>query len=193
MGVLEKAVIKKRRRDKTVEIILKTIAVAGVLSVALLAPNAFQVFKMFKNGRRGENQKYYFKTAASRLAKQGFLEFRKTERGTFARITPAGERKLRFLELDSFEIQKPKRWDGRWRVVIFDIKEGRKKTRDKLRLSLIRLGFVRLQNSVWVSPYDCEDFITLIKADFMIGKDILYLIVEKLENDKVIRKHFNLP
>ena len=47
MGVLEKAVIKKRRRDKTVEIILKTIAVAGVLSVALLAPNAFQVFKMF--------------------------------------------------------------------------------------------------------------------------------------------------
>lgn len=192
MGVLEKAIIKKRRRDKTVEIILKTIAAAGVLSVALLAPNALRFFKMFKNGRPGENQKYYFKTAAARLVKQELLEFKQTEYGTFARITPAGQRRLRLLELDNFEIQKPKRWDGRWRVVIFDIKETKRKTRDKLRLSLVRLGFVRLQDSVWVSPYDCEDFITLLKADFMVGKDILYLIVEKLENDKALKAHFNL-
>ncbi|MBI2046407.1 MAG: CRISPR-associated endonuclease Cas2 [Parcubacteria group bacterium] len=192
MGTLEKAVIKKERRDKITEVILKTIAAAGILSIALIAPNALQIFKIFKNGRRGENQKYYFKTAASRLAKQGLLEFKKTEHGTFARLTPAGENKLRLLKLGNFEIQKPKRWDGRWRVVIFDIKERRRKTRDKLRLSLIRLGFVKLQDSVWVFPYDCEDFVSLLKADFMIGKDILYLIVEKLENDKTIRKHFNL-
>lgn len=192
MGVLEKSAARNRRRNKIVEIILKTVTAAGILSVALLAPNALQFFKMFKNGRRGQNQKYYLKTAAARLAKQGLVEFNKTERGTFLRLTPAGEKKLRLLELDNFEIPKPKRWDKRWRVVIFDIKEVRRGTRDKLRVSLSRLGFIKLQHSVWISPYDCEDFITLLKADFMVGKDILYLIVEKIENDKPLLAHFNL-
>src|SRR3989344_5509248 len=52
---------------------------------------------------------------------------------------------------------------------------------------------LKLQNSVWVYPYDCEDFISLLKADFKIGKDVLYIIVEKLENDWHLRKFFNLP
>ena len=148
---------------------------------------------MFKNGRRGQNQKYYLKTAAARLAKQGLVEFNKTERGTFLRLTPAGEKKLRLLELDNFEIPKPKRWDKRWRVVIFDIKEARRGTRDKLRFSLSRLGFIKLQHSVWISPYDCEDFIIVLKAEFKIGKDVLYVIADHIENDQHLLRHFGLP
>ena len=55
------------------------------------------------------------------------------------------------------------------------------------------MGFLRLQDSVWVFPYDCEEVIALIKADLRIGKDVLYTIVEKIENDKPIKKHFDLP
>lgn len=192
MGTIEKHIAQKIQRERIVKIILKTVAAAGFLSIALLAPNALQVVKIFEKGKRGQNQKYYLKTAAARLAKQGLIEFKKTDRGTFLRITPAGERKLRAIELDNFQIKKPKKWDGKWRMVIFDIKEARRGVRDKLRISLVRLGFMRLQHSVWVSPYDCEDFITLLKADFMIGKDILYLIVEKMENDALLRTHYNL-
>ena len=192
MGTMEKDIAQKIRRDRIVEIILKTVAAAGFLSIALLAPNALQIVKIFEKGKRGQNQKYYLKTAAARLAKQGLIEFKKTDRGTFLRITPAGERKLRTIDLDNFQIKKPKKWDGKWRIVIFDIKEARREVRDKLRTSLVQLGFMRLQHSVWVSPYDCEDFIALLKADFMIGKDILYLIVEKLENDALLRAHYNL-
>ena len=54
------------------------------------------------------------------------------------------------------------------------------------------IGFVRLQDSVWVYPYDCEDLITLLKADFRVGKDVLYLIVDSIENDKYLRAEFNL-
>ena len=59
-------------------------------------------------------------------------------------------------------------------------------------MTLRDIGFIRLQNSVWVYPYDCEDLITLLKADFRVGKDVLYLVVEAMENDKEIRKHFRL-
>ena len=55
------------------------------------------------------------------------------------------------------------------------------------------LGFLRVQDSVWVSPHECEELVALIKAELRIGQDILYVIVESIENDGWIRKHFNLP
>ena len=61
-----------------------------------------------------------------------------------------------------------------------------------LRRSMLTAGFIKLQNSVWIYPYDCEDLITLLKADLHMGKQVLYMIVEHLENDKEVRAHFNL-
>ena len=55
------------------------------------------------------------------------------------------------------------------------------------------VGFVCLQDSVWVYPYDCEEFMALLKAELRVGKDVLYAIVERIENDKTIRTHFKLP
>ena len=99
---------------------------------------------------------------------------------------------LRTLELKDYATKKPKRWDGKWRVLIFDIPERRKSVRDKVRLTLTAIGFKRLQNSVWVYPYDCEDLITLLKADFKIGRDLLYLIVDSIENDAILRDWFDI-
>lgn len=89
-------------------------------------------------------------------------------------------------------IKEPPRWDGKWRIVIYNPKERKRGLRAKLRDTLTSFGFIRLQHSVWIYPYDCEDLITLIKADFKIGKDILYLIVEKVENDKWLEQSFGL-
>ena len=49
-----------------------------------------------------------------------------------------------------------------------------------------------MQDSVWVYPYDCEDILTLLKTDLGVGKYILYLIVDELENDKHLREFFDL-
>jgi len=87
---------------------------------------------------------------------------------------------------------KRRRWDGRWRVLIFDIPEERKLLREKVRHTLVSIGFERLQDSVWIYPYDCEDLIALIKVDFQIGREVLYLIVDSLENDGHLRKLFGL-
>ncbi|OGG64507.1 hypothetical protein A3C94_03355 [Candidatus Kaiserbacteria bacterium RIFCSPHIGHO2_02_FULL_55_17] len=58
---------------------------------------------------------------------------------------------------------------------------------------MVSCGFERLQDSVWAYPYDCEDLIALVKAEFRIGADALYLIVEQMEHDKHLREHFHLP
>ena len=54
----------------------------------------------------------------------------------------------------------------------------------------MNIGFMRLQDSVWIYPYDCEDLIALFKADSKIGKDILYMIVEALEYDEPVKSYF---
>jgi len=91
-----------------------------------------------------------------------------------------------------YKVKKPRKWDGRWRVLAFDISEKRRYLRKRIRSVLYSVGFVRLQDSVWIYPYDCEDMMTLLKADLKIGKEVLYLIVDSLENDKEYRKHFKL-
>lgn len=77
-------------------------------------------------------------------------------------------------------------------MLIFDIPEQKKGLREKIRTTLQRVGFVRLQDSVWIYPYDCEDLITLLKADFKVGKDMLYMIVDTLEYDSPLRSQFGL-
>ena len=160
----------------------------GVLTVAAVAPNALQALAML-GGRKTKRQKEIITTSRKRLVENGLLTY--TTEG-FLKLTKKGEAKLRQLELHEYKIKKPKRWDKKWRVLIFDIREERRSLRDKIRRTLVTIGFERLQDSVWVYPYDCEDLITLLKADFKIGKDVLYLIVDKIENDTVLKKQFKL-
>ena len=77
-------------------------------------------------------------------------------------------------------------------MVIYDIKEKRRGVRGKLRDTLSTFGFYKLQASTWVYPYECEELIILLKADFKIGTEVLYVIVEKIENDQKLKDHFGL-
>ena len=86
-----------------------------------------------------------------------------------------------------------KGWDGTWHIVIFDIKEASRRVRQMLRKEITHFGFVHLQHSVWVTPYPCEEFLALVKADYKMGKDILYIRAEKIEGDAELRKTFQLP
>jgi CRISPR-associated endonuclease Cas2 len=47
-------------------------------------------------------------------------------------------------------------WDGRWRLVIFDVPTGQNAQRERLRRYLRSRGFGYLQNSVWITPDSLE-------------------------------------
>jgi CRISPR-associated endonuclease Cas2 len=194
MGILEKEIKIQDKRKNIQKIILNTIFATGMLSIALVAPNVISVIKKLEgSSKRKKDLKYSINASFTRLKEKGLIEIVEVSGKKVARITKKGESKLDFLDKHNFKLKIPKKWDGRWRVVIFDIKESRSKTRFLLRKTLSGIGFIRLQNSVWVYPYDCEDLISLLKADFKVGKDVLYMIVEKVENDQPLHKIFNLP
>ena len=194
MGILEKEIKNKDRRTNIQKILLGVVFTAGILSIALVAPNVISAIGKLNNLRkRKKNLKYSINESFTRLQDKGLIEIIEVNGSKVARVTQRGENKLDFLQKHNFKLKIPGKWDGRWRVVIFDIQEKKKKTRERLRTTLVQIGFVKLQNSAWIYPYDCEDLISLIKSDFKLGKDVLYMIVEKLENDWHLRKTFNLP
>lgn len=174
------------------KILLTTIAVGGLLSVAVLAPNALKVIKQFSGGK-DYNRKKYLNNSIGRLEKDGLVILDINEEGEkFVKLTKKGRNKLAKYKVEDLKIKKPIRWDKKWRVVIFDIKEKRKKNRDVLRSILNRFGFVKLQNSVWVFPYECEELITLLKSDLFVGREVLYMTVDSIENDKWLKETFGL-
>ena len=187
MGLIEnKSKIRKSKGDVQ-KAILTSVKIAGLLSVALLAPNSIKYLKSF-GFIPGNRQKEIIKESRDKLVKSELLKY---EDG-FLCLTNKGKTKLEVLEVRDWKLDKPKKWDGRWRMLIFDIPEKKRPLREKIRRTLMHIGFVKLQDSVWIYPYSCEDLVTLLKADFKVGKDLLYLIVDSIENDKHFRVLFNL-
>ena len=187
MGKLEESSRKRAKKKNLQKIILQTVIAAGVLSVAMVAPNvliALDKLRIIPNRR----EKEYISSSASKLARRGLLYFD----GRTYQPTSEGEKMLRRWVFSDFKLKKPKRWDGKWRVMIFDIPEKKRKIRNNITALFRMADIYRLQDSVWIYPHDCEDIITLLKTDFGVGKYLLYMIVEELENDKYLRNWFDL-
>lgn len=192
MGKLEEASRKRKRRRDIQHAVLATIAVTGFVAFAAVAGNAIQLLDHLPNEKY--NLRYRAKTAAGRLVAKGYAEWVERENGKkYLRLTPAGRKAFAFEQAKVTLKNQKKKWDGRWRMVVFDVPERQSRIRARLRAVMREIGFVRLQDSVWVYPYDCEDFIALLKAELKMGKSVLYAIADTIEQDKNLRQQFNLP
>lgn len=171
-------------------ILLRTVGVAGVISVALLAPNALGALSSLGLLKKNKRERETISNSYKKMLAKGFMTI---DRRGNVQLTKKGLQKYREIELGNFEIKTPKSgWDGKWRVVVFDVPERRRRTRDTVRGILVSTGFRKLQNSVWVHPYDCQDFVSLMKTDMYLNKNILYMTVDEIENNDRLRKEFNL-
>ncbi len=184
MGEMEKNVSKRIKKGKVQYAILSAIYTGALLGVAVLSPNALKVFANLGIVGNRKSERIY--RARKRLLEKGLLA---TDKRGFLCITNKGQIQLAVYGAVSL---KKKKWDKKWRVLIFDISEKRRKTRDQTRNKLMAVGFIRLQDSVWVYPYNCEDFVSLLKAEMKLGKNLLYLIVDSIENEKQLKKEFGL-
>lgn len=80
------------------------------------------------------------------LAKQGLVQIDRRERQVCLTLDDQLEQSLRQA--------RRKKWDGKWRVVVFDIPEIKRGVRDDFRWRLKKLGLALWQRSVWVTPFD---------------------------------------
>ena len=179
---------------KATKIALVLIAIASVPALTFIAAgmgNAVQVFKQFKTSQKLTPKQ--ISDSLRYLRARHLIEYVGEKNGkTIVKITKRGEKKLRAFDIELMEIKKPKRWDGKWRFVIFDIPIRFNKGRDALRFHLIDLGFYQFQKSAWVYPYPCEDEIIFIADFFRVGKYVEVLTVENVLQEYKLKKYFDL-
>ncbi|MCR4325812.1 MAG: hypothetical protein NUV59_03320 [Patescibacteria group bacterium] len=187
--MLENRGKKRAQRRNVRKAVLAAVKAGVIIGVAMAAPNVIGAMKKIGISDFDFSDASTIARTRRQLSKAGLLVANANGR---LRLTAKGQSELSRLQAKEMLRDRPRRWDGRWRILIFDIPEYRKSVRVKLRRTLISVGFMRLQDSVWIYPYDCEDFIVLLKADFRIGKDVLYMIVDELEGDMRVRDYFGL-
>jgi len=132
--------------------------------------------------------------AVKKLYKSDLVDYRENDDDTIMLLSNEnGGKRLLEYNLDKLVIKKPKRWDGHWRIVIFDIPESKKQARDALVFKLKQLGLYQLQKSVYVYPYNCEDEIDFIAEVFEIKSHVRFLIANYLDIALDLKQEFKLP
>jgi DNA-binding transcriptional regulator PaaX len=137
----------------------------------------------------------YFPSAVDkvvgRLLRAGIVEKLETSEGLKIKLTEKGRRKVLFVRLNDL---KPKTgaWDGKWRMVFFDVEEHKRLKRDKLRQYLTKLGLKQMQRSVWIGPYEVGDEIKYIREVLGVPHEIKLGLLEKIENDNELKEWFGL-
>lgn len=186
---IEERVKKREKRQKIQEIVLRSLYATAAIGVVVMAPNSAQLLRYVERYIGTSRLDKRMSQAFSRLIEKGLVAKGSNRRFT---LTSRGERLAQALSETEGLIKKPLRWDGKWRIVIFDVWERRRAVRDRLRTILQRNGFVKVQNSVWAHPYDCEELFLLLRANLSLGRGILYIVAEEIEHDEWLRRHFHL-
>lgn len=111
----------------------------------------------------------------------------------YVSLTEEGKKKVKKYWIDDLQIKKPEKWDGKWRIMIFDIKDKQKIKREALRGKIKELGLYQLQKSVWGCPYNFEREAGILRDFFGFDyKEMKLIVASEIEGDRAIRQYFKL-
>jgi hypothetical protein len=134
-----------------------------------------------------------FNRSIRTLAREKLIEQRNLPDGSFKLLLTANGKKqakvLNFLG-SAIIFKKPKHWDRKWRVVLFDIPEKDRIFRDILRRHLYDLKFRKLQQSVFVSPYPFEKSILELSSLYSAERYVRVITADKIDNEATLKKYF---
>lgn len=98
-----------------------------------------------------------------RFRRRGLTRIKSGKNGELVVLTKEGQARLRWHLAHLLRLKKV-RWDGRWRLVLFDIPDKMRPASERFRSALIRLGLKKLQGSVWVSRLPCEQEVRVLAS-----------------------------
>ena len=139
------------------------------------------------------------KTTLNVLEREGLIE--KSEASY--KLTSLGFKEL-FLRFPFFRFLKEK-WDGKWRILSYEIPEKKRDLRDKLRREVAGWGLGPLHRSFWLTPHPIiielknlvsgkeeEQYIQAFESDHVFGerKILIEKVWEISELDKKYRAMF---
>jgi len=141
---------------------------------------------------REHEKDYSIKQIIRRLERQKMIKLCERNGKQIMEITKDGRTKIKRYDFDELTIKEPRRWDGLYRVVSFDIPEKNRVARGALQSKLNKLGFYPFQRSVYVYPYDCQDEIDFISEFFEVRRFVNFMLVKEIWGEHRIEQYFGL-
>lgn len=144
--------------------------------------NYRQVYRGYKKWQRQDRLRYY--SILYQLKKKELIIFDYEEgiKPELPKLTEAGRKKALKYLVQEINPSPPKTWDHRWRLIIFDVPDKKKLSREFVREELKRIGFFKLQKSVFIYPFECKDEIEFIRLAAGLSKyNLCYLRVDNFD------------
>lgn len=189
--------INPRVRDVLLLLGVGTLVMATVLMPELpmiAKPIADEIRKRQDEKQEREWNKYNpwrLKQLLTRLNKQKLVDIDVRNGAWVVDINERGKKKLLKYKLDDMTLKDDK-WDGRWRIITYDIFSKKKNERELFRKMLKQLKFFQLQRSVYITPYECSDEIEYLRQVCKIDSEVVILTVNGLENERAYKEYFGI-
>lgn len=179
--------------DPKVKDVLKLLAAGAILTTVVLFPGIAAVAPLIEAEKRRRERKEWEKfnlwrlrQVIKRLESQKIVEIK----DDVVKITNRGKKRLLKFNLDNIKLKG--KTDGKWRLIIYDIANLKKPQRELFRETLKRLKFLGLQESVYLTPFVCDDEIEYLRQLFDIGDEVVVLRVEGIENEQAYNRYFGI-
>ena len=182
--------LSEYRRGELARTILLGFLIGGAIVAVLALPGLGAVLALFKP--RNKKEEYRFRRTIRSLQRNKLIRFEQRGGVDTITLTEKGSARAVKYSFEDFTMPPPRRWDGLWRLISFDIPERKGKARRAFSSKLRELDFYPLQESLFVYPYECGKEINFMRSHLFIEPHVRYLTVKEIEHDAPIRKHFHL-
>lgn len=163
-----------------------------ILGLTTRPDQYFKIIKKMSKEWRNINERTLRK-AIRKLYQSQLVDYKENNNGMVSLIlTDGGKKKYLQYNPDAIKISKPPKWDHLWRLVMFDIPEEKKKSRDALVVKLKGLGFYPIQKSVFIYPYECKNEVDFIIELFDLRPYVRFFIVKETDVELALKDRFGL-
>ena len=182
--------MKKHQKE-----IIKLTAGEILSSLFDLATPFFEASPLYRKStkkylRQRQIERELFFNKINYFKKMGYITTLIENKEKFIELTPKGHNYLKKISIEKIKIIRPAKWDGKWRIIIFDIKEKSRNSRDALRWKLKQLDFYQIQKSVYVYPFECTDEIAILTERLAITDSVIIMISEIIQGEEKIINFF---
>ena len=183
--------LDKRQKREIALTILKTLGMVGLVAGVIVFPGLAVIIQWFekKTGYSSRQVRH----SLYNMRKSKHIKLQPSKNGIKVILTPKGRRHLLTISLRELSVDKQSKWDGLWRIVMFDIPEQLRTTRDMIRHHLHRLGFEQMHKSVFINPYPCVRAVDFLRNYYELPAGSLYLFESRvMEGEKELKKAFQI-
>lgn len=126
-----------------------------------------------------------------RMYESKYVEIKEQNGIPVVKLAESGRSKLLKYDIEQMQLDESK-LDGYWRLIVYDVKTTKRQNSEAFRRTISKLKLLKLQKSVYLTPFKCEDEIEYLRQVFNIGNEVIILKVKNLENEEPYKKYFGI-